>query len=302
MYHLQTVFRKFKKNLWFFIKGARLKTLPAILVPLAMSSAWAFYQTEVLNASILFFTVFSALFIQISTNLFNDGLDSKQGLDSPLRKGPVRLTQSGQADFSQTQILAFFSMAGAILFGLPLILRGGWPILLLGCLSLALSYLYTGSRFSLLKRGGSELFCFLFFGPAAVFGTYYLQTLSLRADLIYLAIPCGLWAVSLLLVNHLRDEEEDKAGGRKHFVTLYGRTHSLFFLLSLQAFIYLICFFWMSQGLKAGAFSFFIMPFSAIWLYFVCSTPPSKKYNLYLAICSLLYILFGLAWILGLLY
>lgn len=266
-----------------------------------MSSAWAFYQTELFKKDIFCFTMFSALFIQIAANFFNDALDSKEGIDSSLRKGPLRLVQSDKMSFPQVQFFGFLSCFIAFLMGIPLILRGDWPILTLGLLSCSLTYIYTGTRFSLLKKGLSELFCFLFFGPVAVLGSYYLQTLTLDISLAYLGIQCGLWALSLLLINHLRDEKEDLAGGRKHFVTLYGRNHSLLFLAIIQAFIYLLCFFWLGKDMKAGAWAFFVLPFSALLLYFICITPPSKKYNTYLASCSLLYILFGGAWIAGLL-
>lgn len=299
---LKFFFSSFKltiKNCLFFIKGARVKTLSAILTPVAMSSAWAFHITGTLKKDILFFTVCSALFIQIAVNFFNDALDSKEGAYSD-RKGPERLVQSGKMSFSKVQAFAFLSCLLALLFGIPLIFRGGLIIFALGIVSLILSYLYTGSSFSLLKMGLSESFCFLFFGLMAVTGTYYLQTLQFNSHLIYLGIQCGLWAMSLLLINHLRDEKEDLAKKRKHFVTLYGRQNTLLFLVISQAFIYLLCFFWLGQGLNSGAFSFFVLPFSVALIYFICVNPPSKKYNLYLALYSLNYILFGGAWIMGL--
>ncbi len=282
------------------LKGVRIKTLPAILIPVSMSSVWAFYQTGFFEKYIFFFTICSALFIQIAVNFFNDALDAKEGTDSPFRKGPERLVSSKKISFSQVQFAGICSCFLAVLFGIPLILRGGWPILFLGVISCSLAYLYTGTRFSLLKTGLSELFCFLFFGPFAVLGAYYLQALKWDDSLIYLGIQCGLWAVSILLINHLRDEKEDHLAGRKHFVTLYGRTQTLFFLITAQAFIYLLCFFWLGKNLKSGALSFFLIPCSTVLLYFICATPPSKKYNLYLGICSLLYAFFGGLWIAGL--
>ena len=290
------------KPAWLFILGARIKTLPAVLAPVAMSSAWAFYQTGSLKKDILFFTLFSALFIQLAVNFFNDALDGQTGLDSSLRKGPVRLVQSGLWAFVTVKNLGFFCCAMAFLMGLPLIFRGGGIILGIGALSCLCAYFYTGTRFSFLKLGLSEFFCFLFFGPIAVFGTYYLQTLTGNISLVYLGIQCGLWALSLLLINHLRDEEEDRKGGRKHFVILYGRTNVLFFLSVGQAFIYLFCFYWLGLSLKSGVLSFFILPLSAGLIYLLSQTPPSEKYNSYLAFCSALYVLFSSVWIFGLLY
>ena len=266
-----------------------------------MASALAF-KHGFFDKSVFFLTAFSILFIQIAVNLFNDSADGRQGLDSSQRLGPPRLVGSGALSFSQAHFMALFSCLMAFLWAIPLIIRGGWPVLLAGLLSLGLTYLYTGSQYSLLKWGLSELAVVLFFGFFIVFGTYYLQALTWNHSLFYLSLQCGLWALSLLLINHLRDEEEDKRKGRKHVVTLYGRVHSLFFFVAVQAFIYLLCFYWLGLGLKSGAFSFFVLPLSLGLIYLVCQNSPSKKYNSYLAFCSLCYVLFGSAWIVGLLY
>lgn len=290
-----------KKHFFLLMEGARWKTLPAVISPIVMSTVWAFHQTGLFKKDIFFFTLLSAVFLQIATNFFNDALDSKEGIDSSLRKGPLRLVQSGKVSFAFVRGYGFLFCFFACLFGFPLVLRGGWPILFLGLLAGFLSYFYTASPFSLLKTGLSEFCCLLFFGLGAVGGSYYLQTLKLDVSLIYLGIQCGLWALSILLINYLRDEKEDRKGGRKHLVTVYGRTHSLFFLCVIQAFLYLLCFFWIGQGLSSGVWTFFLFPLSAVLLYFISATPPSSKYNSYLALCSLLYVGFGCLWVFGLL-
>lgn len=280
----------------FFIQGIRIKTLSAILIPIAGASAWVLYKTNSLDINILLFTLTSAVFIQFAANLFNDALDH----DSNSRKGPDRLVQTKKMSSGTVQFLGLLCCLIAIIAGVPLILKGGWPILVLGLLSCLLAYIYTAGPYSLLKKGLSEVFVFLFFGPVATIGTYYLQTLKWEWQMFHLGIQCGLWAMTLLLINHLRDEEEDRTEERKHFVTLYGRINSLFFLFVSQAAIYLLCFFWLGENLKSGALSFFVLPFSVGVLYLLSTTPPSKKYNSYLAFCSLFYVLFGALWIIGL--
>ena len=173
--------------------------------------------------------------------------------------------------------------------------------MILGAASLALSYLYSGSPWPLSKTGGSEPAVLLFFGLGAAGGSYWLQALSWDNSLFYLGIQCGLWSLSLLLVNYLRDESGDRKGGRKNIVTLYGRAAGLFSLAMIQMIIYLLCFYWLGLGLKGGAFSFLLAPLSAAALYFVCVSPPSPKYNLYLLWISALYMAFGGLWIAGLL-
>ncbi|MCZ0933510.1 MAG: 1,4-dihydroxy-2-naphthoate octaprenyltransferase [Oligoflexia bacterium] len=287
--------------LYYFILGSRIKTWPASLVPLIMSSALAFKQ-GFFDKSLFYFSALSILFLQIAVNLFNDALDGRQGLDDSHRRGPLRLVGSGALSFSQVRFMAFFSCFLAVLFAIPLVIQGGILILLAGMVSLCFTYFYTGSPYSLLKLGLSEMAVVLFFGFFIVFGVYYLQALTINSSLIYLSLQCGLWALSLLLINHLRDEEEDKKRGRRHIVTLYGRTHSLFLLIMGQAFIYLLCFYWLGLGFKSGAFSFFVLPLSVWLIYLICKNPPSQKYNFYLAFCSLCYILFGCAWTAGLLF
>ncbi|MCY4321692.1 MAG: 1,4-dihydroxy-2-naphthoate octaprenyltransferase [Bdellovibrionaceae bacterium] len=290
-----------RKIFYYFILGSRVKTWPVSLIPVAMSSALALSH-GFFDKIIFYFSSFSILFIQISVNLFNDAFDGKKGLDDSSRKGPFRLVGSGYLTFSQVRLMAFISCFIAFLFGIPLIIKGGALILLIGLICLALTYFYTGSKYSILELGLSEIAVILFFGFFIVFGVYYLQTSRMNFSLIYLSLQCGLWALSALLINHLRDEKEDKKRARKHVVSVYGRIPALFLFVVCQAFIYLLCFYWMGMGLKSGAFSFLTLPFSLIMIYLVCNNLPSKKYNFYLAFCSFCYILFGFSWIAGLIF
>ena len=291
-----------KYFVFLFFKGCRPKTWSAGLTPFFMTSALVFKQTELFEWKTCILTGLSILMIQITVDFFNDAIDGKEGFDeSKKRLGGTRLVGSGQADFSEVQTLAFFSAFLAVLFALPLIWKGGLIIALAGILSLLAAYFYTGSSYSLLKLGLSELSALVFFGFFIVFGTYYLQTLSLSKDLIYLSFQSGFWAILILLVNHIRDEKEDRKNGRKHIVTLYGRENSLFFLGVLQAFTYLLCFYWINLFPLAGIFSLLVCPVSGILFYQLCNKPV-EKYNPLLAFAGLAYSLFGGAWILGLFY
>lgn len=286
-----------------FFKGCRPKTWSAGLTPFFMTSSLVFKQTGRFEWGAFIFTGLSILMIQITADFFNDAIDGKEGFDKPEnRLGVARLVGSGQADFSEVLILGFFSAFLAVLFALPLVWKGGLIIALAGVLSLLASYFYTASSsYSLLKLGLSELSALVFFGFFIVFGTYYLQTLSLSEELIYLSLQCGFWAILILLVNHIRDEKEDRKNGRKHIVTLYGRENSLFFLGVLQAFTYLLCFYWINLFPPAGVFSLLLCPVSGVLFYQLCNRPV-EKYNPLLARAGLAYSLFGGAWILGLFY
>lgn len=285
-----------------FIQGARPLTLSAVCVPIAMASAWAFYHRGIFDKSLFFFTLLSGGFIQFAVNFFNDVLDFKKGVDQRERKGPTRLTSQGKLAPQQVMSFGIVSLFLALIMALPLIARGGWPILILGLVSCVLAYLYSGTPFALADRGASELFVILFFGLGAVGGTYYIQTLEWDNSVIYLGIQCGFWALSLLLINYLRDEREDRNAGRKNLVTVYGREIGLMGLAIIHLLIYLFCFYWFNFNPKAGALSFFTLPGSAGLIYFIAVTPPSSRYNKFLAFMSLLYILFGAVWISGFLF
>ena len=288
-----------KKYTVIFFKGSRVKTWPVSLTPSFMSGALA-YKKGFFDGGLFFLTALSILFIQIAVNLFNDAIDGRQGLDhAEERLGPARLVGSKQASFFEVQALAFFSCFLACLFAAPLVLKAGTVIFVMGLFSLLACYFYTGSSYSFLKLGLSEFCAVLFFGFFIVFGVYYIQALNLLSELFYLGIQCGLWSVSFLLINHLRDEKTDRAKGRKHFVTLYGRENALFFVMAAQALIYSLCFYWINLYPKAGLFSFCVLPFSCFLLYQLCQNPPHRSTQV-LVFAGISYVLFGAAWIFGL--
>ena len=235
-----------------FLQGIRIKTLSASLVPILVASVWAFHKKNFLDVKLLLEIMLAGGLIQCTVNLLNDAMDFKNGTDKKGRKGPLRLTQYGILSYKQVLFLGIFCGGMAFLAGIPLILRGGWPILVIGIVSLSLCYFYSGSSFSLVKTRTSDLFVIFFFGFVAVGGTYYLHTLEWDDALPILGLQCGLWALSLLLVNHLRDLKEDRESLRDNFVIHYGREFGLLELICVQALIYLLSFYWMNLNLSGG--------------------------------------------------
>ena len=293
--------KKFKRYVWLFFQASRIKTWPNAFVPVLMSGALAFKEGGDFHALYFGLSLLSILFIQIAVNIFNDAFDGEEGLDDSHRLGPKRLVGSKMASFLEVKTLAFVALGLAVLFGLPLVLRGGWLIGAMALLSLLACYFYSSPSYSLLKWGLSEICAVLFFGFFIIFGVYYLQNLSFSESLIYLAIPCGFWSLTVLLVNHLRDFKGDKEQGRKHFVTLYGPSFGFLFVVLIQSFIYLLDFYWLEYEAKAGALSLLVLPFSVFFLYRL-AWAQGAGYNPLLALANLLYTAFGLLWIYGLLF
>src|SRR5690625_4243743 len=128
------------------------------------------------------------------------------------------------------------TMFTAFLAGLYLVWIGGWVILLIGVLSLIFGILYTGGPWPLGYNGLGDLFVFLFFGFAAVMGTYYVNTLEWSAEAFWASIPAGALSVNILVVNNLRDVEQDRLSGKRTLGVLLGeRALKLEYLVMLLA-------------------------------------------------------------------
>ncbi len=204
----------------------RPRTLPAAAAPVLVGSALAFYQ----NAFQFFpalAALLGALLLQIGANLANDVFDFKKGADTHERLGPPRVTQLGLLTPNQVLIGMGVTFALAALVGLYLIYVGGWVILLIGGLAIISAIAYTGGPFPLGYHGLGEIFVFLFFGLAAVCGTYFVQAGTVTPLVWISAVPIGLLAVAILVVNNLRDLDTDRAAGKKTVAVRIGAAQTI---------------------------------------------------------------------------
>ncbi len=221
-----------------WVLATRPKTLAAGIVPVAVGTALAF-GAGVGKALPALAALVGALLIQIATNFTNDYYDFKKGADTEERLGPVRVTQAGLIPPRTVLNAALFTFALAFVVGLYLLSVAGWPIFVVGLLSLACGYAYTGGPYPLGYNGLGDLFVFVFFGFVAVGGTYYVQVGELNAAAVAAGIPVGALATCLLAVNNLRDVTTDtKAGKRTLVVRLgvaFGRAEYLILVLAAYA-------------------------------------------------------------------
>lgn len=234
-----------------WLLAIRPKTLTVALSPIIIGTSLA-YRDGAFHGFYLFLTILSALLIQIGTNLANDYFDFQKGADNHERKGPVRVTQAGL--ISPKKVKAAFCLAFllASCAGLGLVYRGGWPIFLIGIASVLSGLLYTAGPYALAYLGLGELFVLIFFGPVAVAGTYYVQTLKLSWESIASGIAVGLLACAILVVNNLRDIETDRKANKKTLAVRLGRQFANFeyvFCLIAPAMIA----FWQHAWFASGA-------------------------------------------------
>ena len=167
------------------------------------------------HAAAAIMALLTALLLQIAANFANDALDFTRGADTEERLGPTRVTSSGLLSHSAVLKATAITLALSVITGLYLVVRGGWPVLVLGIAAMTCAVAYTGGPFPLGYLGLGEVFVFSFFGPVAVTGTAYVQTQALTPLSVAASVPVGALAVGILVVNNLRDSPTDAATGKR---------------------------------------------------------------------------------------
>ena len=206
-----------------WILAARPKTLWAALAPVMMGSALAEAHGgwHPLSAVV---ALLCAMLLQVATNFWNDYADHVRGADTADRVGPTRATQAGliTATAMRNAALATFALAG--LASLYLVLRAGWPMAVVGVVSILSGLAYTGGPRPLGYLGLGDLFVFVFFGPVAVAGTYFVQTLHWHPLPAVAGCGPGALSVAILVVNNLRDIRTDAPAGKRTLAVRFGPT------------------------------------------------------------------------------
>ncbi len=217
--------------------AARPKTLPAAAAPVITGAAAAFS-----DGSFSFFIFCAALLgaflLQISVNLANDYFDFKNRIDTKERLGPQRVTQSGLIKPSAVRNAMVLTLFLSLLVGCLLIKTGGFPIFAIVILALVSTLCYSAGPYPIASNGLGELFVFIFFGPVAVCGTYYLLAHTLTFKAVAAAVPVGLLITAIMVVNNLRDIKTDEKAGKRTLAVILGEsgTKTGYFLLVLIAY------------------------------------------------------------------
>ena len=217
-----------------WVMAARPQTMPAAIAPVLVGVGVAVHE-GVFAPLPAAAALVGAILIQIGTNFANDYYDAVQGADTEEREGFTRVTAGGLIEPAAVKRAMWLTFAAAILLGSYLVWVGGVPILVIGLLSVASGIAYTGGPYPLGYHGLGDLFVFVFFGPVAVAGTVYVQaaaavsgvptglpagtvpTLALLASL-----PMAGLTTNVLVVNNVRDKEEDSKTGKRTIAVRFG--------------------------------------------------------------------------------
>lgn len=204
-----------------WLQASRPRTLPAALAPVVMGGALA-VRSGVFAPLPAAAALLGALLIQVATNFANDYFDGVKGTDTEARLGPQRVVQAGLVAAVTMKRAFIATFALAVLVGAYLAWRGGWPIVLIGALSVFFGVLYTGGSRPLGYLGLGDILVLVFFGPIATAGTWYVQALTWDPASIFAGFGPGLLAVALLTVNNLRDVEGDRRAGKRTLAVRFG--------------------------------------------------------------------------------
>ena len=249
-------------NKW--IAGARPRTLPAAVVPVLVGTAAAVQDTGAWNQGIVVWRAVAALVvslaIQVGTNYANDYSDGVKGTDSAGRVGPMRLVASGAASAGSVKRAAFASFGVAAVAGLALAAAAGWWLLAVGVASFLAGWFYTGGSRPYGYAGFGEVFVFVFFGIVATAGSTFVQREELTGLSFAVAVPVGLLATALLVVNNLRDIPTDATTGKITLAVRLGARNTRLLYLALMTLPFLTLPFIAGLSRVGAALAFAALP------------------------------------------
>jgi len=275
--------------------ASRPKTLTAALIPVLVGTALAAKVTGTISWNISVYALIAAVFIQIGTNLVNDALDFKKGADTLERLGPVRVTQSGYLTAEQVLAGGMMCFGVSLLFSIPLILTGGWPIAIIMALSVLCGYMYTGGPIPLAYVGLGDLFVLIFFGFVATGAVFYLQGGEMGFQPLLAGAQVGCLSMVMIAVNNLRDVTSDAKANKRTLPVRFGVTFGRLEISLLVLIPFILNLFWLAEGYTLATFLPLItLPLGIIVIRSVWSHEPGEIYNRFLGLSALLHVLFGI--------
>ena len=283
-----------------WLVATRPRTIPAAASPVLVGTAYAYYEGKFEWLPALLCLLFSLL-IQISTNFANDYYDFKKGADTDQRKGPPRAVASGWITPQAMLRATWAVLALAFVAGCLLIPYGDVWLIVIGLSSIACAILYTGGPAPLAYLGLGDIFVVFYFGWVATGFTYFVQADEYSVVAFTLGIALGLLINNLLVVNNLRDVDEDRVANKRTLIVRFGRT---FGLVQYQLSVTAACLIALAFGLFYDMVGLFIPAMSyplGRWLgILVYRAETPKDFGRCLMFTSLYLVLFSVLCVVGL--
>ena len=226
----------------YWIKAARLRTLPLAFSCILLSSSLVTINHIELSFKVLFLTLTTTLLLQILSNFANDYGDAIKGVDKN-RTGEQRMVQSGKISKSQMKFAIVIISIITLIVGLYLILsvfqKDIFKILIflfLGIGSIIAAIKYTVGKSAYGYNAYGDLSVFIFFGLVGVIGSYYLFTKNFHWLTIPGALFTGFMSCGVLNLNNMRDYENDKKNNKLTLVVKMGIDKSKIYHFTLLVF------------------------------------------------------------------
>ncbi len=227
-------------SIWWL--AIRPKTLTISITPVLLGAALAWHDYAAFSTLTFVVILVSALCIQIGTNLYNDAADFEKGADTEQRLGPQRAAQQGWLTAEQIKSGALLSFIIAFTAGIYLAWLGGLAIIILGLVSIFCGYAYTAGPKPIAYSPSGELFVILFFGFAAVGGSYFLLSHNINFLVLFIASGIGSMASAILLINNYRDLDSDEQVNKLTLVHYTGRPMARIIYIVMIIYPYAILF------------------------------------------------------------
>ena len=265
-------------RLW--LMAIRPRTLTIALAPVILGTTLAWVEAGRVDVWLFAVIMAAAVLIQAGTNLHNDAADAHA--DAGARLGPPRVSGQGLLAARDVRRAAWAAFSLAAVLGLWLVWKGGMPILLTGVLSIIAGAAYSSGPKPISHSPLGEVFVVIFFGLAAVGGTYYLQTGELTARALVAGLIAGFPAAAVLLVNNTRDALQDMAAGRATLAIRIGKRRAALVYAALVLLPYvLLALPWPGFHSLSGRMlwpAFLTLPY-AVWLIGQFRNRPVEMFN-----------------------
>jgi 1,4-dihydroxy-2-naphthoate octaprenyltransferase len=220
-----------------WIQAIRPFTLPASVVPVLVGTALALYDAGV-NAVVFGLTMTGSLLVQIGTNLVDEYTDHLKGGSRGKLLAPYKVIALGLLSPQEVRAGAGISFGVASIIGLYLVAITGWSLLLVCAASLVVAYSYSAGPRPLGDVGLGLPLVFVFMGLLLVMATYYVQTGTVTGSAWLASFPVACLVTAILVVNDLRDIDEDRQAGKVTPVSQWGPGFGLGLLMVLIASAY----------------------------------------------------------------
>lgn len=230
-----------------WVLAARPKTLTGAIVPVVVGSALAYMNDRFVWQPALICIVFAGL-MQVAANFINDLFDYLKGTDREDRYGPERACAQGWISPASMKRGIIFVILLACAIGSILLFYAGWELIFVGVVCVLFAFLYTTGPYPLSYNGWGDVLVVLFFGLVPVGGTYYVQALSLNADVLIVSLVCGLVVDTLLVVNNYRDRDADLKSGKRTVIVRFGEPFGRYLYLMLGVAASLLCLYFLRDG------------------------------------------------------